>query len=285
MTVFRIDKNKNYTVMSNYHLRDRNLSLKAKGLLSFMLSLPEDWDYSLKGLITICKENRDAIKNALDELKDNKYLKIERFRNQNGTFEYNYIIFEEPFKNRLKMQNSPDTGFPYMDKPYLEEPYTEKQLQINTKEINTNKINIKEQIDKKDNIDILDKETIEKPIKHNYLTLELFNLGYIKQDDDSSFLFDDLFREYIDDKVSYKRLYSIVHYVVSNVIRRDYKDENGKDIENKYGYLKSAIDKSLEYKKLSEMATSCEYEELYPDDDNSDFYKDAIKDFERWGER
>ena len=72
--VFKIEKNKNYTVMSNYHLRDKNLSLKAKGLLSFMLSLPEDWDYSINGLVSICKEEETAIKSALKELKINKYL-------------------------------------------------------------------------------------------------------------------------------------------------------------------------------------------------------------------
>ena len=57
MSVFRVEKNKNYTTMSNYHLRDRNLTLKTKGLLSIMLSLPEDWDYSIKGLVSICKES------------------------------------------------------------------------------------------------------------------------------------------------------------------------------------------------------------------------------------
>lgn len=65
MSVFKIEKNKNYTVMSNYHLRDRNLSYKAKGLLSFMLSLPEDWDYSINGLVAVSKEGVKAIKNIL----------------------------------------------------------------------------------------------------------------------------------------------------------------------------------------------------------------------------
>ena len=69
--VFKIEKNKNYTIMSNYHLRDKNLSLKAKGLLSFMLSLPENWDYSLSGLIAVCKEQESSIKSTLRELKNN----------------------------------------------------------------------------------------------------------------------------------------------------------------------------------------------------------------------
>ena len=65
MSVFRINKNDNYTVMSNYHLKDKNLTYKAKGLLSFMLSLPDDWDYSMNGLVAISKENISAIRSAL----------------------------------------------------------------------------------------------------------------------------------------------------------------------------------------------------------------------------
>ena len=71
MSIIRVHKSKNFTVMSNYHLRDKNLSLKAKGLLSVMLSLPEDWDYSISGLCSILKENKTAIKSALRELQDN----------------------------------------------------------------------------------------------------------------------------------------------------------------------------------------------------------------------
>ena len=69
MAIFRIEKNKNYTVMSNYHFKEKNMTLKAKGLLSLMLSLPDDWDYSINGLVAICKENETSIKNTLEELK------------------------------------------------------------------------------------------------------------------------------------------------------------------------------------------------------------------------
>ena len=78
MSVFKIEKNKNYTVMPNYHLRDKNLSYKAKGLLSFMLSLPEDWDYSINGLVSISKEEVKAIRNILQELQRYGYLVIEK---------------------------------------------------------------------------------------------------------------------------------------------------------------------------------------------------------------
>ena len=73
MAIIRVEKQKNYTVMSNHHLQDGNLSLKAKGLLSMMLSLPEDWVYSVEGLVSLCKEGRDAVRSALTELEDTGY--------------------------------------------------------------------------------------------------------------------------------------------------------------------------------------------------------------------
>ena len=84
MAVFRIEKTRDYTVMSNYHLRDRSLSLKAKGLLSLMLSLPEDWDYTMKGLARICKDGIDSISGGIRELEAHGYLVRARVRNENG---------------------------------------------------------------------------------------------------------------------------------------------------------------------------------------------------------
>ena len=103
MAVFRIEKNKNFTVMSNYHLRDTNLSLKAKGLLSLMLSLPDNWDYSLNGLNAICVENETAIKSGLDELKERGYLRVDKIlpnATESKRIEYIYNIFEQPIENQ-----------------------------------------------------------------------------------------------------------------------------------------------------------------------------------------
>lgn len=100
MSVFRINKTKNYTVMSNYHLQDRNLSYKAKGLLSYMLSLPSDWDYSIKGLVALSKENITSIKSGLKELKINNYLIIDKIfpdKTKSGKIEYRYNIYEIPY--------------------------------------------------------------------------------------------------------------------------------------------------------------------------------------------
>ena len=84
MAVFRIEKTRDYTVMSNYHLRDMSLSLKAKGLLSLMLSLPENWDYTMKGLARICKDGIDSISGGIRELEAHGYLIRARVRGANG---------------------------------------------------------------------------------------------------------------------------------------------------------------------------------------------------------
>ena len=97
MAVFRIEKTRDYTVMSNHHLRNTDLSLKAKGLLSLMLSLPEEWDYTTKGLARICKDGVDSICAGVRELEDHGYVVRERVRNANGQLgAIEYTILEQP---------------------------------------------------------------------------------------------------------------------------------------------------------------------------------------------
>ena len=99
MSVIRIHKNKNFTVMGNIHLRDKELSLKAKGLLSVMLSLPDNWTYSIGGLCSICKENETAVKSTLKELKEKRYVIVVKHKptkENNGRFNYEYKVYEEP---------------------------------------------------------------------------------------------------------------------------------------------------------------------------------------------
>lgn len=134
MAIFRVNKNKDYTVMSNYHLRDKNMSFKAKGLLSVMLSLPDDWDYSIKGIISISKENKTSIQSALKELEENKYLKRTKKQNEKGQFEYIYDIYEKPW-----------TENPYIENLVTDYPCTENMPQLNTNIQNTKKQNTKKQ--------------------------------------------------------------------------------------------------------------------------------------------
>lgn len=127
MSIVRIHKNKDYTVISNYHFKEKDLSLKAKGLLSLMLSLPDNWDYSIGGLCSICKENDTAIRNTLKELEDFGYLVREKKQNEKGQFEYDYHIFEKP-----------NSGEPQEEKPHMENPHADNQAQLNTNILNTN---------------------------------------------------------------------------------------------------------------------------------------------------
>lgn len=136
MSTFRVNKNQNYTVMSNTHLRDMNLSLKAKGLLSVMLSLPENWDYSIAGLVAICKENETAVKSALKELKESRYLIITKVlpnKTASGRIEYIYDIYEEPQKQEVEKQGVENLGVEFQG--------VENQGQLNTNILNKEKLN------------------------------------------------------------------------------------------------------------------------------------------------
>ena len=120
MAVFRIERNRDYTVMSNHHLRDTELSLKSKGLLSMMLSLPEEWNYTTRGLAAICKEGADCIGSALRELEQSGYIVRSRIRDSKGKIvDVEYIIYETPPKPQSAPPESerPDTENPDMDTP------------------------------------------------------------------------------------------------------------------------------------------------------------------------
>ena len=157
MATFRVNKTSDYTVISNHHLREKGMSLKAKGLLTLMLSLPENWDYSISGLASICAENETAIKTGLNELKKFGYLRISKiFPNKkrgNKKIEYVYEIFEKPLKEdkKQKEQKTEEQTLESqvvenqgVENLSLESQAVENQGQLNTKELNTNKLNTKE---------------------------------------------------------------------------------------------------------------------------------------------
>ena len=133
MAVFRIERTRDYTVMSNHHLRDKALSLKSKGLLSMMLSLPEDWNYTTRGLAKICKEGVDAIGGALRELEAAGYIVRHQMRDRQGRIsDTEYVIYEQP---------QPDTASPDTENPYLDSPDTEKPAELNIEKSKTQKSN------------------------------------------------------------------------------------------------------------------------------------------------
>lgn len=232
-----------YTVMSNYHLRDSSLSLKAKGLLSMMLSMSKDWDYSISGLEKISQEGKYAIRTTLDELKKAEYVQIKQYRDEKGYFKYKYMVYYLPYPEWLKTRNYPD----------INNRHTDDRNTDNCTQININ--------NKKDKID-------KTKIEHNILTKELINLNYINEDDSSSFLFDDLFDKLIDEGNTYKDLLTITHYIIKRVKERNFVDEYDNEIKNKYGYFKSSIISNInKFKNYSE--------DLYSDDEY-----DWLNDFE-----
>ena len=137
MAVFRVEKNKGYTVMSNHHLRNKELSLKAKGLLSQMLSLPEDWDYTLAGLSLINREKIDAIREAVRELENAGYIQRSRERDEKGCLRGTmYVIYEQPPKLDLPTLEKPTLDNPTLEKPMLEKPTLEKPTLENPTQLN-----------------------------------------------------------------------------------------------------------------------------------------------------
>lgn len=147
MAVFRVEKTKDYTVMANHHLKNKRLSLKAKGLLSMILSLPDDWNYTTRGLASICKDGVDSLGTALKELEIAGYILRNRLRDDKGRItDTEYVIYETPIQGKPdtatpKMESpdteQPHTENPYMDNPDMDEPYTENPAQLNTNRSNT----------------------------------------------------------------------------------------------------------------------------------------------------
>lgn len=169
MSVFRIEKNQNYTVMSNYHLRDKSLSLKAKGLLSQMLSLPEDWDYTLKGLAKINRESVDAIRSAVCELEAAGYIMRHQTTDGMGRFSCNeYVIYEQPQSkaNQIKI------GYADDDVPLTENPTTAETLSEIPSSENLITDNTISENPMQLNIDIQNKDNSSYPILSSNLACE-----------------------------------------------------------------------------------------------------------------
>ena len=151
MAVFRIERTRDYTVMSNHHLKDSALSLKAKGLLSMMLSLPEEWNYTTRGLAKICKEGVDAIGGALKELEKAGYIVRRQLRGPGGRIsDTEYTIYEKPRPAAEEPPeepgpdtpppdtDSPDTENPYLVEPDMVGPDTDMPAELNTKRSSKN---------------------------------------------------------------------------------------------------------------------------------------------------
>lgn len=174
MAVLRINKTKDFTVMSNYHFRDKNISLKAKGLLSQMLSLPEGWDYSIAGLAAINKENETSIKSALNELKKYKYLKVTKLMpdvSPTGRIAYIYDIYEQPYeKQEIEKQGVDFLGVEFLGVENQRQ-YNTNNKELNNKELNNKKLKKESKKEKKKSFDDL----IDEYTSNDELRMELKN--------------------------------------------------------------------------------------------------------------
>lgn len=199
MSVIRVNNTKGFTVMSNYHFQDKEISLKAKGLLGLMLSLPSNWDYSVNGLVAIVKENKAAVQTALKELEEHKYLKRTRVQDETGRFDYIYDIYEKPYDKLPWTENQ------CTDIQCTEVQCTENQPQINTNKQNTKELNTneyKEKNNKKESVnsviaeytenkdlqdalhDFVDMRTkVRKPLTVRAMKLSLNELDKLALDD------------------------------------------------------------------------------------------------------
>lgn len=247
MAVMRVHKTANYTIMSNYHFKEKEMSLKAKGLLSLMLSLPDDWDYSINGLATLSKDGRDSVMGALQELEKFGYLIRTRIVNVKGQFKgYDYDIFEEP---QLVLPNT--------DKPYTENPNTENPQQLNTNKINDEGINNLTDKDKKNKLDKRAEGSSDINIgKPNSFTKELIKADYIEKDDLFLSVYNQLFVD-LTDQYDFETVRSCLWYFIKRLENGKAYDENRKEVENKFAYLKASLEnnaKSLntEYDPFSE---------------------------------
>ena len=223
-----------YTTMCNYHFRDERLSWKAKGILSTILSLPKDWKYSIEGLIKLAPNGRDSLRSGLEELKKAEYLKIDKYRDEKGIFRYKYRIYYLPYPIWQKMTNLTRYGNSYLDK---EPPDTDFPVLDNPTLLNNN--------NKKDKIDKTPVIQTGEEIKHNIITNELIRRNYISEYDNSSFLFDQLFEDLLKQGNNYKDLLIMTNYIISRVKGRKFKDEDGNEITNKFGYLKNALNSNI----------------------------------------
>lgn len=139
MSIIRVHKTKNFTVMSNHHFKEKAMSLKAKGLLSLMLSLPDDWNYSIAGLVRLSKDGKDGVMSALAELEQFGYLTRLRTTNSKGQFSgVEYNIFEEP------QRDIPSAETQNAEEQDAAKTNAENQPQLNTKELNINNKELKE---------------------------------------------------------------------------------------------------------------------------------------------
>ena len=249
MGVFRVEKTKNYTVMSNFHFKDKKISWKAKGMLSTMLSLPEDWDYSIKGLEGMSIDGNKAVRSGLKELEANGYLTRTAIRDEKGIIrDWDYTIYENPLENpdwsadfaevlapeaQKGQVDYPEAQNAHVDNEHVENAHVENDIQLNTNTLNTGFINDFKNKDKiNTDIDIChinkEKELLEE-------TKMLVIKNYIEKDDpqidEYNLTIKEALKNYRQDQV-----YRVIKYFLDNV---------ESNVVNKFSYFATAFNNNL----------------------------------------
>ena len=239
MPIMRKQKVNRYTTVDNYLIDDKRLDPEGKGYLIYMLRKPDNWNFNYKSIQNDLNVGERNVRTNINKLKDLKYLKIDKIKNEKGLYEYIYTVYEIPFDIDLEKGYYPDVRYEGMDN---------EGFHTDTNIINTN-IN-KDKEDKQKYT-----SSFFNPEDHNRLTLELINIGYVDKEDLQLFQYDDFFEELLKEN-SY----------------RNFIDEEGYEIKNKFGYLKSSIVSNIN--KINNMP-----DDLYSD--NFDWLdEDKEDDFE-----
>lgn len=230
MGVFRVEKTKNYTVMSNYHFKDKKISWKAKGLISTMLSLPDDWDYSIKGLEAMSTDGNKAVRSGLKELEENGYLTRTAIRDEKGIIrDWDYTIYENPLENPNWSKEfaevlNPDVQNGQMDSPevqkgqvenvQVEKAHVEKDIQLNTNILNTKGIKDFKNKDKKD----IDIDTFNLNEEKEILpeTQMLITKGYITKEDQNLLEYNRTISQALMD-YRQDQVYRVIDYILKSI--------------------------------------------------------------------
>ena len=234
--IFRVVKDKNYTIVNNEYLKNKNLIVDSIGLLTIILSLPSDFNITMKGIISLThqKANYRAIKVILDNLKENDYLEITKLRDEKGHFFFDYIFFESNKLNPLYNFYIVDDANQSVinDNKTNSPPPTNSPLVVNDNEINTinkNKINI-------------DKNKLYLC----FLTEYLIDWNFIKLNDINLFDYDNFLTNLLNEgKYTYDEIMKVVAYVATRIIKNNYLDENKQPINNLLSYFKTSCISNL----------------------------------------
>ena len=247
-----------FTTIYNLTIRDNNLSNKSLGLLVKLLSLPENWNFSFNGIVAICKDGKSAVSTEMEELKAAGYLYIDKVRDKDGTYLYNYNVYDTPqeeliraYKEKKSLKNkeiNPEPDFPVLDNPELENQVIYQRNNIKEEIIKDKKDKnyiINSEIELDNILEEIEKLPDKKKTKEDYLmnpfVNKLIKENYITSHDDELAFYDAFFNTLLEKGFSMNDINIKVDYVLHKLNEREFKDERGDDIKNRFKYLSSSV--------------------------------------------